>query len=196
VYALKSVNGKNAKAVACKLLLNSTYGRIGLRPEREIVRVSDRVCGGRELVWCELPNGMVLNFCKIFTKPKSNYPFAAYITDNARGRLYAAFVKMQALYGDTDSVFSRKRFGLQIGGDLGEWKHEGNEYFQAQGVKDYRFGDKEILKGGKHFYQWTLKTLAQGRNVREIQRTRKTPLEKRVLHLDGSTSPLIVGKER
>jgi hypothetical protein len=194
LFELKQRHAGTGRGEACKFLLNSTYGRIGLRPEREICIVTDRVAAGRNVLWTELPNGMFISFFKIKTEPKSNFPLAAFITDNARGRLYEAFVKTKAIYGDTDSVFSplEKAKGLYVGTGLGDWKNKGCATFQAHSPKDYTFGSKTVLKGGKQSFQWTLKRLVAGKPVALVERTRRTSLEKRRLLADGTTEPNIV----
>lgn len=194
IYAKKQQSTGGIKLV-CKLLLNSLYGRIGLKGESERCRVLNYRPDGDDIEVHYLGRKRWIAFDKVLREPHSNYPFAAYITDNARGRLYSAFVNNDALYGDTDSVFTRLskgKFAGTQGDDLGQWQFEGREQFKANNVKDYTFGDKVVLKGGEGFMMWTLKQFSKGKTVQSVLRTRQSHLRKRVVLPDGTTSPLIV----
>lgn len=190
IFAAKR-DGNLPMQLASKLLINSLYGRMGLRPEREAIFISDKIAAGSDVTAFPLPSGEWLSFVTVQTKPVSNYPMAAYITDNARARLYASFVKTDALYGDTDSTFTKKaKSGLQCGQNLGQWKDEGRESFQAYGVKDYQYGGKEVRKGGSSSLVWTLRSVLGRKPVVQNSRERKTSLDKRRVLSDGRTSPL------
>lgn len=183
--------------LVCKLLLNSLYGRIGLKGASERVRILDYHPDGDDISYYYFGKRRWMVFDSIFREPRSNYPLAAYITDNARGRLYQSFVQNDASYGDTDSVFvsgERKKFVGNIGTRCGEWRHEGREIFHGYNVKDYEFGREIVRKGGENFLKWTLKQFAGGKNVESVRRTRRFSLSKRVELADGSTLPLIIGK--
>ena len=196
LYALKlhsKERKEKALETACKLLLNSMYGRIGLKGESERARILD-YRPDREGTIFQLGKNRFLVFDTVFRETKSNFPFAAFITDNARARLYRAFVGSDAYYGDTDSVFSptaRKYFNKneKCGKEIGEWSDEGTDRFQANNVKDYFWGDDEVRKGGSGFTQWTLKTLAAGLTPRDVTRERISELRKRIVLPDGTTRP-------
>lgn len=191
--------GDKAVETASKLLLNSMYGRIGLKGESERCRILDYFPDREDSTVFPLGRKRFLCFDTVFRETKSNYPFAAFITDNARARLYRAFVGSSAWYGDTDSVITpsgKKHFrdAEESGSGIGQWKHEGREVFKANNVKDYFWGEDEIRKGGAGFTQWTLKTMAAGKTPRQIQRERISELRKRVTTFSGVTEPLVVNK--
>ncbi len=182
---------------ACKFLLNSTYGRIGLRGESERARIVDHKLDGDDIAHWKIGKRWLV-FETIQQEPRSNFPFAAFITDNARARLFQAFKRNPVLYGDTDSCFTRPKtaFSETIGSTLGDWNHKGTKRFCARSVKDYEWGDEHKTKGmskdGKPFKQWTLKTFAQGKTVQEVTKERRTTLRKRVILPDGNTLPVTV----
>lgn len=206
MYDYKQTTTHEGKRLAAKFLLNSLYGRIGLKGESERARVLDYPVDGDDVTTHYLGKNRWLVFDKIERESRSNFPYAAYITDNARGRLYESFVKNDALYGDTDSCFSRtkgNRFDGVVGNNAGEWTierykkgakkgSEKREYFCGRNVKDYTYGSEEVRKGGNEFLQWTLKTYAAGDDVKKVTRERKTQLRKRMVNPDGSTRPWII----
>jgi hypothetical protein len=192
VYELKN-KSEGGRKEAAKFLLNSTYGRMGLRGESERARVFNFPVDGDDIRCDYLGKNRWMVFDKVERECRSNFPYAAYITDNARGRLYEAFVKNEAIYGDTDSLFSRagkNRFQGRIGNDCGEWKFEHRETLEARNIKDYTFGDEEVRKGGSHFVLWSMKQYASGEPARDVTRERRTGLRKREVMPDGSTNPL------
>lgn len=141
--------GDSVSAYSCKLGLNSIYGRLGLKPEREIAIIKDTVAGDDDVSYFKLPDGRFLSFVKIKSHPAANYPYAGIITDNARARLYDALEKSgEPFYCDTDSVFVRKgaEFEMPRGSALGEWKPEGAANFTVTGAKDYVFGPENAVE--------------------------------------------------
>jgi hypothetical protein len=191
--------GDKAIETASKLLLNSLYGRIGLKGESERCRVMDYRPDREDCTTFQLSRSRYLVFDSIFREVKSNFPLAAFITDNGRARLYRGLVGARAYYGDTDSVISPtagKFFNAyeKCGSAIGEWKYEGKEKFKAQNVKDYFWGSEEVRKGGAGFIQWTLKTMAAGNSPRQIVRERISELRKRVTTFNGETLPVVVNK--
>lgn len=197
IYARK-LEAKNKKEWAieltCKLLLNSMYGRIGLRGSSERARFLDYKPDGDNIAAYRVGKRW-LAFDEILREPRSNYPFATFITDNARARLFAGIAQHETYYCDTDSLFvrdGRECFRLNESNNLGEWGYNGCKRFRATNVKDYIWGRKEVLKGGNGHTVWTLKRLAQGKGAMEINKERKTGLRKRLVNADGTTEPLIV----
>jgi len=193
------VKGDKAVETAAKLLLNSIYGRIGLKGESERCRILDYYPDKDDSTVFPLGKNRFLCFDTVFRETKSNFPFAAFITDNARARLYRAFVGSKAYYGDTDSVITPKgkpyfQKHEDCGTEIGEWKFEGREIFKANNVKDYFWGEEEVRKGGAGFTQWTLKTMAHGKHPRKIVRQRISEMRKRVTTFNGETLPLVVNK--
>jgi len=200
LYRLKNeskTRGEKAIETACKLLLNSMYGRIGLKGDCERARILDYFPDGDECTIYKLGKKRYLCFDSVFRESKANFPFAAFITDNARGRLYRGMVGASAYYGDTDSVIApqaKKYFDKHEpqGLECGQWKYEGREMFKANNVKDYFWGEEEVRKGGDGFIQWTLKTLGSGKTPHQITRNRVSELRKRTEQDNGVTVPLVV----
>lgn len=179
--------------VVCKFLLNAMYGRIGLRGDSEKAEILDYRPDGENVTAYRLGPKCWLVFRLIVREAtRSNFPFASYITDNARGRLYSAFVQSSALYGDTDSVISPRKFSARMGTDCGDWKWEGENLFRAINVKDYLWGEEAVRKGGDQYTKWTLKQFASGQPAEKVTRERRTELRKRRVLPDGTTEPLIV----
>jgi hypothetical protein len=194
LYDLKQKETGGIRLV-CKFGLNSLYGRIGLKGESERARVLNYPLDGDDLICNYLGKNRWLVFDKIQRESRSNFPMAAFITDNARARLYDAFTKNSALYGDTDSVFTRKskhNFTGSIGDGVGQWTFEKRKMFHGINVKDYTFDGEETRKGGTTSKTWTLKQFASGKNVVEIIRQRRTGLRKRLVLPSGETVPLAV----
>lgn len=190
VYERKE-NSTGGVKLACKLILNSMYGRIGLKGESERCRILDYEPDGDDIAIYPLGNGRNLVFDKVIREPRSNFSFAAYITDNARGRLFQSFYENNALYGDTDSLFTaNKGFKGEQGNQCGQWKFEGRGAFKALNVKDYTFDGEETRKGGSGGVNWTLKRFARGLSAKQVNRERITQLRKRKINDDGTTEPL------
>lgn len=195
IYEKKRVSD-GAIELCCKLLLNSLYGRIGLRGESERARILDYRPDADDITVYPLGKKRWLAFDKIERESRSNFPFAAYITDNARCRLFYAFKRNYPAYGDTDSIFTslgKSRFCEPLGDALGQWGYNGRDNFQAMNVKDYIFGGKTVRKGGMQNTIWTLKQFARGKTAQLITRTRQTGLRKRIVNQNLTTDPLVVG---
>jgi hypothetical protein len=219
MYSLK-LTSTGGIQIATKFLLNSLYGRIGLKGETERARILNYEIDGDNIQCLPIGHGRFLIFDKIQREPRANFPFAAYITDNARGRLFKSFKRNSPVYGDTDANFSpinRSDFQEPLGDGCGDWGYEGSELFQCQNVKDYihgcyKCGHKGILnngkecpackgegfckvrKGGMDLTVWTLKNFAKGKTAEDVHRERRSGLRKRMVHSDGTTSPINVGK--
>ena len=201
LYNLKRNADNAAVKLMAKLILNAFYGRIGLRGDREIPIYAKRVASGDDLTYYSLANGGFISFKTVKGSMQFNSPLAAYITDNARGRWYAAAVQNNALYGDTDSIFVRhgQQFIGSIGSACGEWKLEASRTVKLIGNKNYQILDSlgrvhhSVLKGGRKHYQWTLKSsLALGKVV-EVVRKQGRVIHKRTFDDNGQSVPLKVG---
>lgn len=195
LFERKQTTTDKAERECCKFALNAFYGRIGLRGESEQARILNYELDGDDITRFYIGKKRWLTFNKVNRESRSNYPFAAFITDNARARWYQSAVQNRALYGDTDSVFSPNKPGQfvgRIGEGLGEWSFKKTAVLRARNVKDYEFDGKETLKGGKDHLMWTLKQFASGGTVESVHRTRQTTLQKRLLFPDGTTQPLTV----
>jgi hypothetical protein len=191
--------GDKATKYVVKIALNSIYGRLGLKEEREIAVFTETVAPGDDVSFLPLPRGSYklpaggfLSFKRVASSPKANYLFAAAITCNARGRLYDALAKTNPLYCDTDSCFvpAGSPFPLPQGTWLGEWKPEGTGRLVTTGAKDYTFGDKVKLKGGTGRIQWTMKRALAGKPAKMVTKTRRSTYDKRDVLPSGKTLPL------
>lgn len=185
--------GDAAGSYALKIGLNSIYGRLGMRPVRQLVKTQKKV--PNEGGYKQLPDGRYLTFCDVPSRPAVNYLFASAVTCNARARLYEALVTSQGVaYCDTDSVYCKPDGFSQVvqrGNGLGEWAHEGTGKLVVTGAKDYSFGGVHKLKGGSHSYTWTLRQLLKYGTVKETFRTPKSDYDKR--EVEGmETRPLEV----
>jgi hypothetical protein len=194
--------GDNATAYCIKILLNAMYGRLGLKVDREIASVSPTVPNGSDVTYYRLPGGKYLSFSRQFVSAKANYPFAAFITDNARFRLFDGMASStkRVHYCDTDSIYCAKGGGkhLNLGNGLGEWKHEATGKLYIHDCKDYEFvdsaGDGEVeikRKGGSSSKEWTIRRVLSGQTVHEVEKQRRSHYSKRIVHDNGTTSPLV-----
>ncbi len=187
-----SVPKQSGMYLCCKLFLNSLYGRIGLKGETERTRIMRYMPDGDGITGTQFGWNTFIVWDTIYREPRSNYPMAAFITDNARARLYRAFVETNAIYGDTDSLVALNSKPSNIGQGLGQWKHEGCEVFRANNLKDYQWGETRYLKGGLTSNQWTMKRAARGQPVAQVDKEFSLELRKRVLLPNGSTNPIVV----
>lgn len=193
IYEQKQTAKDEGIKLCSKFLLNAFYGRIGLRPESEKCSILGYEKDGDDCTSYRLAKNLWLCFEKVQRETRSNYPFAAFITDNARARLYRAFARNNPVYGDTDSIFTAtapRAFKETIGPDCGQWAFEGCGNFRARNVKDYDFDGETTRKGGSKFLEWTLKRFCAGKTVAEIVRNRRTGLRKRETLPSGETLPL------
>lgn len=216
MYNLKRENTGAIKEVA-KLFLNSAYGRMVLKGEHESVIISDRIAVGDTIRFFPIRGQRFISFKSMFRPQRSNYPFGAWITDNARARLFPACKLNNALYTDTDSVFTNSTTFLGVvGNGCGEWKQEkvkerdngkqGDKRIVlnpewagktiapliVRGLKDYEWGGEIAYKGGTGHYLWTLKQFAAGGKVQKIVKQRGALAAKRLILADGKTEPLII----
>ena len=192
IYRLKQSSSGGIRE-ACKFLLNSMYGRIGLRGDSERARIMSYVPDGNHVTAYQLTWDKWLVFDIISREPRSNFPLAAYITDNARARLYQGVVNTQASYCDTDSAFVRQaELFPNISDEMGAWKYEGRKIFKARNVKDYFWDGAHVLKGGEKSTVWTLKRAAQGKTAIEVERETTGMFRKRIRNDDGTTDPITI----
>lgn len=203
LYKLKCESDGGLREV-CKFLLNSMYGRIGLKGVTERCRILPYIPDGDDITACQLGDyGKFIVWDKRQIVPRSNYPMAAYITDNARGRLYSEIKRTDPIYTDTDSLFIRSPmfrggidpglFPSDEGKGLGQWKYEGTDIFRANNLKDYFWSGERMLKGGERNMQWTLKRMAKGQGADLVEKEFSLELRKRILRSDGTTEPIRKG---
>lgn len=200
-YNLKLGHPKtSAQYLIGKLGINALYGRTGMKGVSEKVMITKGIPDKDNVTAAQLPSldaraKMSPDFLIWFTsqrEPRSNYPLAAYITDNGRGRLYSGVVKTNGLYCDTDSVDTIDLMTENLGTSIGQWKDEGSTLFQAHNLKDYHRAGVRHVKGGEVSLQWTLKKMASGQTAVEVRKNFSTALRKRVLESDGTTRPIHV----
>lgn len=159
LYELRQTSDSLVDKTLCKLLLNSLYGRFGLRREREIV-VFDHGQDGF-LPMSDGNDGYLKNWAgrnyrigteKISSESFSNVAIAAYVTSYARIHMHRLYQKApQALYyTDTDSLDTTHRY--DCGEGLGELKDETD--YQAKNhsscfllPKTYYRAGKIVMKG-------------------------------------------------
>lgn len=193
-YDLKCQGG--ALAFPAKILLNSLYGRMGLKAESTISYIAAGL-PPRNNTHFSLPGGGYYIFETVPREIRAgaNYLFAAAVTDNARGRLYDAMMRVgNAVYCDTDSVFMPKgTTGLDDGTELGDWEHVGTGPLYVRTVKDYEFAGATKLKGGKGGNTWTVRLALGNKPVRGVRRRRgeDSRYSKRRVLGDGNTLPLM-----
>lgn len=108
-----------------KLLLNSCYGRLGLRSDRKQIVVDEGQLGFKELRIIQFKGkslriGTVPVDCKSF----SNVAIAAWVTSAARIHMHKLFSQcnFEVYYTDTDSLFTTKK--IKTGTGLGDLKLE------------------------------------------------------------------------
>ena len=114
--------------VLAKLLLNSCYGRFGLRRDRESVILDHGQEGVTPLL--EIATDEPNTFIRLVTEPKrldksfSNVAISAWVTSLARIHMHKIYLKCEKnlYYTDTDSLFTRQKFAISKG--LGALKHE------------------------------------------------------------------------
>lgn len=187
--------GDDALSFGLKIQLNSLYGQLGLRPDMTRAVTCDRLPNFDSLEYMEMPSGQFLAFAPGKRNPhKANYPFASYVTDNARARLYCGMRDIAAdggdvFYCDTDGILAAGGAPHGRGGNLGGWQKEGEADLTVGTVKDYVFGEKIKRKGGARSNIWTIREALTRGKVRLVTRDRLTEYDKRIVADDGSTTP-------
>jgi ribosomal protein L24E len=191
LYAAKRDAADTARAAVAKLALNSCYGRLGLRGEVEIARIVTRLPDGHDNEFMHLPDGRILYFFKFQRDGKVNYPLAAYITDNARGRLFAACkATTSASYVATDAIFCGGN--IPTGDGIGDFKANGRELFLVNSPNVYKWGLETKRAGGGRRTEWTLRRLAAGGGAATVTPELACGVLKRAVNFDGTTTPFVV----
>lgn len=205
---------------ACKIFINSIYGRLGMKVERERCYHGDNAPNG-DFTRYKFPDGRMLWFYKTSGKTvKANFFYASYITDRARGKLLKGLTSVvEPYYCDTDSIYCKDPGSLDVGPSLGQWKYEGEALLKVFGAKDYIFGEKRTIKGGlpcdscqrvmrkatfsrcaecggkgELATQMTLKTLLRYGEVKGRKREGTTDYTKRAVYSSGRTAPHVEDK--
>jgi len=145
LYELKSTTKDPVIRQTAKLLLNSGYGRMGIKRERESLCIDDGSDG-------IIPLNVFIGEYRLAKKPTfyrgfSNPAIAGFVTAHARIKLHRKARQLKELYYmDTDSLDTPEK--LKTGAGLGELKLEASTN-QACFLlpKAYAFGDEIKLKG-------------------------------------------------
>lgn len=124
-----------AARMFAKLSLNGCYGKFGMKPEREVLRIFESEEDGLGYAMAtgarKMDSWRVLA-CKTFRwAPTTHYALASYITAGARIRLHRSLLaSKRPTYTDTDSVHCMAYSGVSSDA-VGEMKFEGM-YSHAQ----------------------------------------------------------------
>lgn len=159
LYALRTKykNEKNPIEFVIKILMNSLYGKFGMKKiERyDIIDLDSmdweevtKLAGSSEVEFIEDTNKMIIRSTKKFDGIYSFPIFASYVTSYARIHMYDFLKNENVVYSDTDSVISTSKLN-NCSELLGQMKHEGS-YDKAIFVKPkfYSLGEDYIkIKG-------------------------------------------------
>jgi hypothetical protein len=123
--------GEGAKRTVAKLLLNSLYGKFGMRNEFQAIigprEANARMKGGEPIEVFDRALGLYIAkdyASRAFIRPE----IAAYVTARARIKLHKMMAELEAygdrvFYCDTDSVITDSLMDTE-GSELGEWVRE------------------------------------------------------------------------
>ncbi len=124
LYEMRQSASDPVQNIIAKLLMNSCYGRMGMKREKEKFEI-DVGQDGIPLPFLKIGD-KELRLIRVATKTKgfSNVAIAAWITALARIRLHTALLNSgpSAYYCDTDSIFTPE--SLETGDGLGQLKLE------------------------------------------------------------------------
>lgn len=115
--------GDGVSDVLSKLMMNSLYGRFGLRVDNREILVSkpDEKDYYVDIVWSK-ESGLTMYKKKTEISSFNNVAISAWITSLARVKMYESLVSCDCYYTDTDSLFTTDK--LKESNKLGELKHE------------------------------------------------------------------------
>lgn len=164
IYAEKA-GSLGAKQQMCKLLLNSSYGKLGERPEKSTLKIMSEL-EGVNLIAQMRPNVRPLGAngdtrffavdAKYWSK-HTHYAQAATVTSRSRILLCRHFMNAEYLcYGDTDSIHASFESQSQFvtGSDLGLLKLEASAMkarYYAPKIYRLDFSDKDPVFHAKGF---------------------------------------------
>jgi len=136
--------GNKELATWIKWLANSITGKFAMKPEVTACRTSAEDPGdGWSLAH---PHGNVWFTTMRRYHACGHVQWSAYLTSEARIELHRQLLAAgeNAIYCDTDSVYSRRELTRRIGDDLGEWGCEGKmQEWIALAPKLYRYLDQD-----------------------------------------------------
>jgi hypothetical protein len=166
-WLMNSLTGKLGERADKEILCQPKLGELpkacdgGLKNRHELGPCpANYCCNHRCIGACNglKPLSKALNLWKkqVWYLPKNSFPhWAAYLTASARIALHQQLLEAgnEAVYCDTDSVYSTKEIKAGIGSGLGEWKLEGTfEGWEALAPKLYRYkSDGTVCVRGKGF---------------------------------------------
>lgn len=162
IYAEKAKSA-GAKQAMCKLLLNSSYGKLGERPEKSTLKIMSEI-EGVMLIAEQRPNVRPLGAdgdtrffamdAKYWSK-HTHYAQAATVTSRSRILLCRHFRNAKYLcYGDTDSIHADPSSQFVTGSDLGLLKLEAKSMtarYYAPKIYRLDFEDEESVFHAKGF---------------------------------------------
>lgn len=150
-YKIRLENpGNNALNITAKLLMNGLYGKFGQREDRETLYFDENKEGK---IWRNIETFQKtgLKVQKVFNRsPFQLVHIASAVTSWARihmARNYYLPYAKNLWYTDTDSIFVNSLF--QVGGTLGDLKHEGTpdfSYFRLPKAYFLQFKDHNKIK--------------------------------------------------
>ena len=123
-------NGDGVTDILCKLLMNSLYGKFGIRLDRELL-VLDRGQAG-VIPYIEMRNRkdkkQAIRLCKMATELNTfnNVSISAWVTSHSRIRMHKHYMNCEKdlYYTDTDSLYTTSQ--MPSSKKLGDVKFEGN----------------------------------------------------------------------
>lgn len=158
---LEYQKANDEKEIMVKLILVSLYGKFGqkdfkkrIENRKEVERITkdEDWWDNYEIKLWNNYQGVYLMEIEASRNCENSFaPIAAFVTSYGRVEMLKAIEATDAIYCDTDSIFSTKSDEeiakvLPIGSGLGEWKKEGNTvaFFQAWEPKVYRTFDENM----------------------------------------------------
>lgn len=131
MYNIRKTSPKNSVSdIIAKLIMNSSYGRYGLNPEKENISF-DLKAGNKEFKDILIDKKIVQLFKEpVNLKTFTHVAIAAFVTSYARIHMHKLFSQLgtDLYYTDTDSIWTTRQ--MPTGIELGELKLEG-EYESA-----------------------------------------------------------------
>lgn len=183
-----------------KLLLNSLYGKFGMRekyettyykkiPHSKITKLKEEQKFYELKLFSHERNDCYLVTENLKTKKSffSIPTLASYITSAARIKLLDGLLKNEnntVVYCDTDSIFleSTKNLSIPISNELGDWKLEDKKVIEIRGLKNYTYIEegkqKDAIKGvskrSEELERYTFKSVKVTKTKEAIRRNIET----------------------
>lgn len=130
-----------------KKMLNSLYGKFSEKREPIILK-NEKFLNEKDLKHLlNIIDGVAYISWNAGYSKHSNMIWSIWTTSYARILLHEYLQKYNAIYCDTDSIFTLAKINENIGTKIGQWKFEGNETAQFLSPKMYYFGEDYYCKG-------------------------------------------------